>query len=119
MATWHNPGNAGNVAFDQKTLIDVSAPASTRLGVPMEATAAPSNENVTAVYDRVVREVRQSFGDRMEDDQVVRVAHEAVDDFLVRQSARVITFVPVLAMRRIRESIDATATADDSIAASA
>jgi len=72
----------------------------------MEATAVPSDENVVAVYDRVVREVRQSFGDRLGDERVVQVAHEAVDDFLVRQHARVITFVPVLAMRRIRERID-------------
>jgi len=72
----------------------------------MEATAVPSDENVVAVYDRVVREVRQSFGDRLGDERVVQVAHEAVDDFLVRQHARVITFVPVLAMRRIREKID-------------
>ena len=50
--------------------------------------------------------LRQSFGDRLGDERVVQVAHEAVDDFLVRQNARVITFVPVLAMRRIRERID-------------
>jgi hypothetical protein len=85
----------------------------------MEGTAAPSNENVTAVYDRVLREVRQSYGERLGDEQVVRVAKEAVDDFLVRQHARVITFVPVLAMRRIRESIGGATSADQSAAASA
>jgi len=85
----------------------------------MEATAVPSNENVTAVYDRVLRETRQSYGERLGDEQVVRVAQEAVDDFLVRQHARVITFVPVLAMRRIRESIGSETSTDQSIAATA
>ena len=72
----------------------------------MEINAEPSSEKINAVYDRVVREVRQSYGDQIADDQLVRAAHEAVDEFLVNQNARVITFVPVLAMRRIRASFD-------------
>jgi hypothetical protein len=79
--------------------------------VKMEAPATASADKITAVYDRVVREARQTFGPDVEDDQVVRAAHEAVDEFIVRQNARVITFVPVLAMRRLRDS--ATSISDD------
>jgi hypothetical protein len=71
----------------------------------MEALATPTTDKITAVYDRVVREARQTFGSELEDDQVVRAAHEAVDEFIIRRHARVITFVPVLAMRRVRDTV--------------
>ena len=61
--------------------------------------------NSAAVYDRVVREARISFGHLVPDDVVENAAREAVDELLVRNNARVTTFVPVLAMRRLRESI--------------
>jgi hypothetical protein len=66
-----------------------------------------------AVYDRVVRDARKSFGPVIGEDAAEQAARNAVDDLLVRRSARVTTFVPVLAMRQIRESIDAEATPGD------
>ena len=56
-----------------------------------------------AMYDRVVREARISFGPLYGNDAVEQVARDVVDEFMVHQSARVTTFVPVLAMRRLRE----------------
>lgn len=57
------------------------------------------------VYDRVVREARRSYGHLVEDEIVVSAAREAVDELLVQRQARVTTFVPLLAMRRVRETI--------------
>ncbi len=71
----------------------------------MEAVQSAPAFNPAAVYDRVVREARISFGDQVSDDVVEQAAREAVDELLVRNKARVTTFVPVLAMRRMRESI--------------
>ena len=58
-----------------------------------------------ALYERVVREARQSYGTSFTDETVVNAAHDAVDEFLVRKHARVTTFIPVLAMRRLRDTL--------------
>lgn len=60
-----------------------------------------------AVYDRVVREARHQYGDVIGEDEAERIARDAVDEFLVRRAVRVQAFVPVLAMRRVRESVPA------------
>ncbi|MDQ2683629.1 MAG: hypothetical protein M3Y37_08895 [Chloroflexota bacterium] len=59
-----------------------------------------------AVYDRVVRDARSSFGHILDDASVEQAAREAVDDLLVRNGARITTFVPVLALRRLREALE-------------
>lgn len=69
--------------------------------------------NPAAVYDRVVREARISFGHLVSDEVVENAAREAVDELLVRNNARITTFVPVLAMRRMRESIAAGSATSD------
>lgn len=79
----------------------------------MEAGTTASTTNPIAVYDRVVRDARRSFGPVMGEDAAERAAREAVDEFMVRRSARVTTFVPVLAMRRIRESLETARPADE------
>ena len=71
----------------------------------MSATASETSQNLAAVYDRVVKEARRSFGHLLADEEVVSAAREAVDELLVRQHARVTAFIPVLAMRRLRETI--------------
>ena len=76
--------------------------------------------NPVPLYDRVVREARISFGTTLPDDAVVTAAHEAVDEFLVRKHARVTTFIPVLAMRRLREefaTFDAPTVTTESVTA--
>ena len=71
----------------------------------METGAASTFTSPSAVYERVVRDARKSFGPEIGDDAAELAARNAVDELLVHQSARVTTFVPVLAMRKIRESI--------------
>jgi hypothetical protein len=71
----------------------------------METIGNSAAHSPTDVYDRVVREARRSYGHLVEDEIVVSAAREAVDELLVQQQARVTAFVPVLAMRRIRETI--------------
>lgn len=64
--------------------------------------------NSAAVYDRVVCDARKSFGSVIGEEAAEIAAREALDELLVRRSARVTSFVPLLAMRRIRESIAAS-----------
>jgi hypothetical protein len=71
----------------------------------MDTMQLQATQDPAAVYDRVVRDARQSFGHLVSDEIVVAAAREAVDELLVRNHARVTTFIPVLAMRRLRESI--------------
>ncbi len=71
----------------------------------MESSKGLKVADTAAVYDRVVREARHSFGHILDDATVEQAAREAVDDLLVRNGARVTTFVPVLAIRRVRESL--------------
>ncbi|HQY31584.1 MAG TPA: hypothetical protein PK691_09865 [Thermomicrobiales bacterium] len=72
----------------------------------MDAVAGiPSDDKMAAIYDRVVREVRRSYGDSVADDRLVQVAHDAVDELVLRNGATVLAFVPVLALRSIRETI--------------
>lgn len=72
----------------------------------MESSNSPRVADTAALYDRVVREARYSYGHILDDATVEQAAREAVDDLLVRNGARVTTFVPVLAIRRLRESLD-------------
>ena len=71
----------------------------------MDLTTSDPSQSPAAVYDRVVREARQSFGHLVADDIVVTAAREAVDELLVQQQARVTAFIPVLAMRRLRKTM--------------
>ena len=78
----------------------------------MDAGQPLTPSSPAAVYDRVVREARQSFGHLFADDVVVTAAREAVDELLVRNHARVTTFIPVLAMRKLRDAMARTGTWD-------
>jgi hypothetical protein len=74
--------------------------------------SAASDDKIAALYDRVIRETRQTYGDVIDEERVMRVASDAVDELVLRQGARVTNFVPVLAMRMVRDTITASASED-------
>jgi hypothetical protein len=71
----------------------------------MDTMQLQASQDPAAVYDRVVGDARQSFGHLVSDEVVVTAAREAVDELLVQGNPRVTAFIPVLAMRRLRETI--------------
>jgi hypothetical protein len=79
----------------------------------MNNDSAASDDKIAAPYDRVIRETRQTYGDVIDEERVMRVASDAVDELVLRQGARVTNFVPVLAMRMVRDTITATASASE------
>jgi hypothetical protein len=58
-----------------------------------------------AVTRRVVIEAKRAFESVADEDFIEQAAQHAVKE-LWRDSIRVTTFVPVLAMRRVRETVD-------------
>lgn len=64
--------------------------------------AATTAATMTA---RVLTEAKRTFGDRADGPRLERCAREAVAD-LWRESIVVTSFVPVLAIRRIRDMLD-------------
>lgn len=58
-----------------------------------------------AMTARVLTDAKRAFGDQVEDPLLERYAQEAVAS-LWQDSIRVTTFVPVLALREIREMLD-------------
>lgn len=79
----------------------------------METSETAEQDSSGAVYDRVVREARLQYGNLVGDAEAERIARDAVDEFIIRKSARVRAFVPVLAMRRVRESVPAHSADSD------
>jgi hypothetical protein len=65
-----------------------------------------SLQTITAVTAKVVVDAKRSFGTVAEESFIERCAQDAVEE-IWRESVKVTSFVPVLAMRRIREEIDA------------
>jgi hypothetical protein len=59
---------------------------------------------------RVLKDARRAYGDKVEVEQLQLYAEAAVAD-LWRDSIKVTTFVPVLAMRLIREMLEDRQTA--------
>lgn len=55
--------------------------------------------------ERVTTDALRVFGDRVQPDELERCAKVAVAD-LWRDSVKVTTFIPVLALRQIREMLD-------------
>lgn len=64
-----------------------------------------AGETADAMAKRVLTDARRAFGDEVEEPLLERYAHEAVAS-LWQESIRVKTFVPVLALREIREMLD-------------
>ncbi len=58
-----------------------------------------------AMTERVIREAKQAFGDRADEPRLEQCAREAVAG-LWRDSIAVKTFVPVLALRQVREMLE-------------
>lgn len=71
-------------------------------GFPGQRDASNTAATMTA---RVLTEAKRAFGDRADEPRLERFAREAVDD-LWRESIVVTSFVPVLALRRIRDLLD-------------
>lgn len=59
----------------------------------------------TEMAARVFSDAKRAFGDRADDSWLERCANDAVAD-LWRDSINVTTFVPVLAMRLVREMLE-------------
>jgi hypothetical protein len=76
-----------------------------------------SKRTPAAMTARVFADAKRAFSGAVDEEMLKRFAHEAVDE-LYRESIKVTTFVPVLAMRRVRDWLDserpssAGATAD-------
>ena len=58
-----------------------------------------------AITARVLADAKRVFGGKTDEAVLERIAKEAVDE-LCRGSIKVTTFVPVLAMRRVRELLE-------------
>ena len=65
-----------------------------------------SLQTITAVTARVVVDAKRAFGSVADEAFIERCAREAVQD-IWRESIKVTSFVPVLAMRRIRDEVGA------------
>ena len=66
----------------------------------LNAVATPAS-----MATRVLKDARRAFGDTVEPAELERCAEAAVAD-LWRDSIKVTTFIPVLALRQIREMLD-------------
>jgi hypothetical protein len=64
-----------------------------------------SVRNPAAMTARVLADAKRAFGAKMDEAVLERVARDAVDE-LCRDSIKVTTFVPVLAMRRVRDLLE-------------
>lgn len=65
-----------------------------------------SLKSMSAVTARVVIDAKRTFGTVADEEFIERCARDAVEE-LWRDSVKVTSFVPVLAMRRIRDEVDA------------
>lgn len=65
-----------------------------------------SVRTVEATRARVAREASVAYGSLNDDPFVVQCAHDAVDE-LWETRPSVTTFIPLLAMRRVREHVEA------------
>lgn len=73
------------------------------MGTPMQEPNAVVTPATMAT--RVLKDARRAFGDTVESAELERCAEAAVAD-LWRDSIKVTTFIPVLALRQIREMLE-------------
>ncbi len=60
---------------------------------------------LSAVTARVVLDAKRAFANGRDEERVERVARQAVEEFWVHQ-VKVTTFIPVLAIRRVRDLLE-------------
>jgi hypothetical protein len=66
-----------------------------------EATKSPA-----AIAARVAADAKRSFGAQTDEASLEALAHDVVNEFF-RDAIKVTTFVPVLALRRVRDMVGA------------
>lgn len=69
-------------------------------------TAQPAAQTADTLLQKVLTDARVIFGDRATEAELDSLVKSAVHD-LYGDSIRVSTFVPLLAIRQVRESLDA------------
>lgn len=60
---------------------------------------------LSAITARVVLDAKRAFANGRDEERVERVARQAVEEFWVHQ-IKVTTFIPVLAIRRVRDLLE-------------
>jgi hypothetical protein len=65
----------------------------------------PPVMTLSAVTARVVLDAKRAFANGRDEERVERVARQAVEEFWANQ-VKVTTFIPVLAIRRVRDLLE-------------